>query len=175
MVADGSGAPYGVDSSGPGEGEEGDCGAVECGCGGALKGADREARNARVLLPRKAGASGEYEGLARGAGEGGRQGFPLARSPAHLGELARAGRNAAPRAAGAGRLGVRGDGAQVRASIERASGRLCGPAFELETGCTGRRGYIPATRPEMRTGCIAATRSFIWRARQDLNPRPPGS
>src|SRR6267143_2221619 len=116
--------------------------------------ADRQARNACVQLPREAAAPGEHEGLALGAGESGHREFPMARSAAYLGELACAGRNAVACAAGAGRLGVRGDGAEVRTPFYRALSRLRGPFVELEIGCTGRRGYIPATRPEMKRACI---------------------
>jgi hypothetical protein len=55
----------------------------------------------------------------------------LARSTAHLGRLARAGGHSVTRSAGVGRLGVRGDGAKVRALLERASGRVRGSPVQL--------------------------------------------
>jgi hypothetical protein len=75
MVAGGSCAPYGVDSPGPGEGEKGYCSTVECGRCGAPSGADRQARNACVQLPREVAAPSEHEGLALGAAEVGIENF----------------------------------------------------------------------------------------------------
>ena len=79
-------------------------------------------------------------------------------------------------------MGVCGDGAEVRASIDRASSLVRGPrAWRNEVAGSGmtcarvQRGYILATQAHVKTGCIAATRCCDWRARQDLNPRPPGS
>ena len=69
--------------------------------------AGREARDARVQLSGQAGNSGEHEGLVCGTGAGRDRRFSLARSAAYLGELARAERHAAVRAAGDGGLGER--------------------------------------------------------------------
>lgn len=38
-----------------------------------------------------------------------------------------------------------------------------------------RERRLTATQPEMKKGCSDATLWIYWRARQDLNPRPPGS
>ncbi len=65
-----------------------------------------EARDARVQLSRQADRPAQHQGLVRGTRAGRDRGFSLARSAAHLGELARAERHAAVRVAGAGGLGV---------------------------------------------------------------------
>lgn len=53
---------------------------------------------------------------------------------------------------------IRRDGALVRAPLHDASSRVRGPGLAADTGCIGERGSESATRPEMKTGCIAATR-----------------
>ena len=55
--------------------------------------------------PGQADHAGQHQGLVRGLERCRHQGFSLARSAAHLGELARAERHAAVRAAGVRRLG----------------------------------------------------------------------
>ena len=60
--------------------------------------------------------------------------FPVARPAAYLGKLARAGRDAVARLAGARRLGVRRDGAEVRAPLQRTPGRVRGSNVRIEAG-----------------------------------------
>jgi len=115
-----------VDSPGSGEGEEGDRGAAQRSRRCANCQAGRQARNARVQLSRAPDSAGQYEGLVPGAGTGRNRELPLARLAAHLGELARAKRYAAVRAAGARGLGESGDGPALRALVGGTPGTVCG-------------------------------------------------
>ena len=98
-----------------------------------------------------------------------------AEGAAYVGKLARAGRNAAARPAGAWRVGVCGDGEEICSPVHGSPDRVRGPRVELETGWFGRGGYKSATRPEMMRACISASPCFGWRARSDSNARPLGS
>ncbi len=106
---------------GSGQGEKGDLGATERGSRGVDPQAVGETRNARVLVQGPANYAGQHQGLVQSAGARGHRRFPLARPAPHLGELACAAGYAVACVAGAGRMGIRGDGAQVRASRLRAS------------------------------------------------------
>ena len=89
-------------------------------------------------------------------GRAGIAGFSLARSSAHLGELARAERYAAVRAAGDRRLGVDGHGAAVRASCRRSLSTLCGAPRDVGCGRKLRRHKNGTARKKLRA-CIAAS------------------
>lgn len=67
-----------LDSSGPGESEEGDRGAVVNACGVADSGANRQACETRIHVPRQAGDSGQHEDLVQGAEASGYRELPLA-------------------------------------------------------------------------------------------------
>ena len=54
-------------------------------------------------------------------------------------------------------LGVRGDGAEVCAPVERASGRIRGSHVRLEAGEGRGRGYDFVTVAPIKKGCISAT------------------
>ena len=114
-----------MDSSRSGQSEKGDCRSAERGCGDAHPETVRKAPGARFLLPREADHSSEYESVVQRLKACWDKGFPLARPAAHMGKLARAERNAAVRAPGAGWLGKSGDGEAIRALISRAFSALC--------------------------------------------------
>ena len=79
----------------------------------------------------RADSSGQHEGVVRGARARRHHRLSLARPSAHLGKLARAERNAAARAPGAGRLGECGDGASICSLFSGAFGALCGSTVRV--------------------------------------------
>jgi hypothetical protein len=90
------------------------------------------------------------EGLAQGAEARRYRALPLARSSAHLGQLAHAKRNATFCLAGARRMGERADGAAIRASRRWPSGALCGQGRNV--------GHKLGTREQARIGGSEAWR-----------------
>jgi integrase len=99
----------------------------------------------------------------------------LARSAAYLGELACAGGNAVASAARVGRLASARDGVEVRASRQRPSCAVRRPHVRLAARERRGSGYVFGYRHQMRRACDHRKPLKIWRARQDSNPRPPGS
>ena len=116
------------------QGTKGHRSSLKCGSGADLAAARRETCNARVQLQRKADMSGQHQGVVRRSRAGRHHGLSLARSAAHLGELARAARHAAVRITGAWGLGKSGDGASLCAPVGGAPGTLCGSLMRYE-GC----------------------------------------
>ena len=99
--------------------------------------------------------------------------FSLARSAAHLGELARAERHAAVRVAGTRRLGISGDGAALCASRRGPPGAVCGALVRSTCGGEGNHGTFWAQSRKQQGPAIGKP-LIIWLRGQDLNLRPSG-
>ena len=126
----GAGRPVtqaGMDSSGPGEGQEGHRRTAQRHGNAGGTGAERQTSGSGVYLRRPAHQAGQHGSLVQSAQARGYRGLSLARSAPHLGELACAGRNAALRVTGARRMGDREDGAALRAPGRGTSGDICRP------------------------------------------------
>jgi transposase-like protein len=63
--------------------------------------------------------------------------------------------NPALRTARAGRLGVNGNGAEIRTPIHGASSRLRGPSVRSEVGREGGQGYDSATDAPMKRAYLS--------------------
>jgi integrase len=85
-----------------------------------------KAPDSGVYLQGSAGQAGQQESLVQRAQARRYRGLSLARSAPHVGELARAGRNAALRVTGARGLGNREDGAPLRTPRRGTLGGVCG-------------------------------------------------
>jgi len=133
VVSGRSRSPSRLGSSGRGEGQEGDSGAAERRSRVDPAEADRQAPGHRVHVQRSRDRAGQHGGLVQGTQAGGHPQLPLARPAAHVGKLARAGRNSAARAAGVGRLGELRHGPAVRALGSRAPGAV-GRATQCSVG-----------------------------------------
>ena len=172
-----SGAAHGMDSCRPGQGEEGNCGTAEC--GGCDQSSDEQLgkHSTHVFsLPGKAGAPGQHQGMAAALKRVGISDFRWhdlrhtwaswhvqAGTPLHvlqeLGswecvEMVRKYAHLCQRPSRA-----------VRRPHVRAYG-WC------RTGKWLRCGYSAS---QMKKGLRFRKPLIEWRARQDLNPRPPGS
>jgi hypothetical protein len=146
--------------------------------GGA--GAERQTFGSGVYLRRSAHQAGQHGSLVQGAQARRYRGLSMARSEAHVGELARAGRDSALRVTGARRMGDREDGAALRAPGRGASGGLRqqhGKSRHKYGTTTGLPRHSPiASGRKLRKFVVARggieppTRGFSVQGRKPSNP-----
>ena len=117
---------------------------------GGRAGAEGQASGAGVYLQGAAGQAGEQESVVQGTEARRNRGLSLARSAAHLGELARAGRNAALRVTGARRLGDGEDGAALCAPRPRNIWRSM-PATRKVTAQIRHKHRISTAQPDCKS------------------------